>query len=56
MNFFPQDAKCSLCVGLISLAVVAALVLERLVSGRNAVRSVPYQSVLKDAVLLKVSG
>ncbi|CAN0278879.1 unnamed protein product [Ectocarpus sp. 6 AP-2014] len=27
-----EDAKCSLCVGLISLAVVAALVLERLVS------------------------
>lgn len=27
-----QDAKCSLCVGLISLAVVAALVLEKLVS------------------------
>lgn len=30
--FTSQDAKCSLCVGLISLAVVAALVLERLVS------------------------
>lgn len=30
-----QDAKCSLCVGLISLAVVAALVLEKLVSGQN---------------------
>ena len=28
-----KDAKCSLCVGLISLAVVAALVLEKLVSG-----------------------
>lgn len=30
-----QDAKCSLCVGLISLAVVAALVLERLVSSMH---------------------
>ncbi len=31
-RFASQDAKCSLCVGLISLAVVAALVLDRLVS------------------------